>query len=77
MAMKTVSRNRIVAVDKDDNVILGPPPNWGYDPMPYATALQCVESDIKTLARIEQAEEITEAEVKAELVSMLQIGKKK
>ena len=75
--MKSLTRSKIVAVDKDDNVVLRAPPNAGYDPMPYAVALNSIEADTKALTRIELAEEATASEVKSELTKMLQIGRSK
>ena len=75
--MKSIHRSQIVAVDKDDNVVLRSPPNAGYDPMPYATALRSIEADIKALTRIELAEEAAASEVRSELTKMLQIGRSK
>ena len=44
--MKPIHRNKIIALDKDNNIVCGPPPHPGYDPMPFAIAIQVIECQI-------------------------------
>lgn len=75
--MKQITRSRIVAIDQNNKIVLGPPIHPGYDPIPYATAIQCCEAKIIANTQAENPDIELKQEIQSELKKMLQIGKQK